>query len=265
MTSRSDTAAAPTDRPDRRTEVREAFLRERGFWAPVFDTILDSDPEFMAAYLDFSAAPWRRGVLEPKVKEFVYIAADAAVQHLHAVGTRNHMRSALAHGATVEEICSVLQITSLLGLQSLHMGVDALRTALAPATPDADTAHGAAPDPDAARPDRAGPGTGSPDGWPDRLAAFDPAGADAARAWRDRVLAASPLEPKVVEFVGIAVNASTCHLNEAATAAHIRAALDAGANSAEIVEVLELVAVLGIHTATMAMPLLQELSEAART
>jgi alkylhydroperoxidase/carboxymuconolactone decarboxylase family protein YurZ len=134
-------------------------------------------------------------------------------------------------------VVSVLQLTSLLGLQSLELGVPVLMSELA--APRGET-----------------PGHEIGEDWLAQLARVDPAGAAATRGWIDGVRAGSPLEPKVVELIGVAVNASTTHLNEAAAARHIRAALAAGATGAEIVEVLELVAVLGIHSATMAVPLL---------
>lgn len=208
-------------------------MRERGFWAPPFEAILQADPDFLQAYLDFSASPWRTGPLEPKVKELVYIAADASVTHLHQAGTRSHVRSALGHGATPQEVVSVLQLVSLLGLQSLELGVRVLLE---------ETGHESPEDEDHL----------------DALARLDPTGSAAARGWVDAVHRLSPLEPKVVELLGVAVNASTTHLNEAATARHVRAALQAGATVPEVVEVLELVSVLGIHTATMAMPILFE-------
>jgi alkylhydroperoxidase/carboxymuconolactone decarboxylase family protein YurZ len=178
----------------RRDAVRETFVRDRGFWAPPFEAILQADAEFLAAYLEFSAAPWRRGPLEPKVKEFVYIAADAAVTHMHAAGMAAHVRSALRHGASRAEIVSVLELTSLMGLQSLELGMPVL-AANCEEPVAGETQQG----------DAAG------DGWLDLLARLDPAGAQATHDWLTTVRSSSPLESKVIELLGVAVNASTTH------------------------------------------------------
>ena len=48
--------------------------------------IIEWDPEFFEHYLNFSAHPWKKGVLPPKVKELIYIAIDAATTHLWEPG-----------------------------------------------------------------------------------------------------------------------------------------------------------------------------------
>jgi alkylhydroperoxidase/carboxymuconolactone decarboxylase family protein YurZ len=111
---------------DRRQELREAFIAERGFWAPPFEAILDADPDFFAAYLELSSVPVRHGFLDPKVREFVLIAVDAATTHLHADGTRAHIRAALRHGATREEIMEVLELATLLGIHTCTLAVPIL-------------------------------------------------------------------------------------------------------------------------------------------
>ncbi|MDR0359591.1 MAG: carboxymuconolactone decarboxylase family protein, partial [bacterium] len=61
---------------------------------------------------------------------------------------------------------------------------------------------------------------------------------------------AGPLPPRVKELIYVAIDASTTHLYEPGLRQHIRNALSHGATSAELMEVLELTSVLGIHTCT---------------
>lgn len=68
----------------------------------------------------------------------------------------------------------------------------------------------------------------------------------------------APLDGAVIELIGVAVNAAATHLHADATRAHVQAALDAGATPAEVAEVLQLVSVLGIHAATLGMPILRD-------
>jgi alkylhydroperoxidase/carboxymuconolactone decarboxylase family protein YurZ len=115
---------------ERRAELKAEFERRRGFWAPIWDQVLDADPEYFSAYLNFSSVPWESATLEPKVKELIYIAIDAATTHLHAAGTRVHIRNALRHGATKAEIMEVLELTTSLGFHSVALGVPILNEEL---------------------------------------------------------------------------------------------------------------------------------------
>lgn len=66
------------------------------------------------------------------------------------------------------------------------------------------------------------------------------------------------LEPKVVEFIAIAVDASCTHMYAPGTRRHIRRALELGATKEEIAAVLQGVSVLGIHTSSLGAPILLE-------
>ncbi|GAA3551720.1 hypothetical protein GCM10022222_39130 [Amycolatopsis ultiminotia] len=115
----------------RQNELREAFVKERGYWNTFWEGLLGLDPEFFEAYLNFSAVPWRKGVLEPKTKELIYTAIDASTTHLYEPGLRQHIRNALGYGATKEEIMEVLELTSVLGIHTCTLGVPVLMEELA--------------------------------------------------------------------------------------------------------------------------------------
>jgi len=66
------------------------------------------------------------------------------------------------------------------------------------------------------------------------------------------------LPRKFKELIYIAINGSTTHLYEPALRQHISNALKAGATKQEILEVLEMTSVLGIHTCTFGVPILAE-------
>ena len=88
--------------------------------------MLRLDADFFEAYLRFSSVPWRNGVLEPKLKELIYIAIDAATTHLYEPGLRQHVQNALGYGATREEIMEVYELTSVLGIHTCTLGVPIL-------------------------------------------------------------------------------------------------------------------------------------------
>jgi alkylhydroperoxidase/carboxymuconolactone decarboxylase family protein YurZ len=113
-----------------RAALKEKFIRERGYWTRVWDYMLEVNPEFFAAYLELSAAPWRTGPLEPKVKELIYIALDASPTHLYEPGLRIHIRNALKQGATREEIFEVLELATTIGIHACTVGLPILREEL---------------------------------------------------------------------------------------------------------------------------------------
>lgn len=111
----------------RRESLKQAFIAKRGYWSPLWDDLLRHSPDYFEAYSAFSAYPWTEGGLEPKVKEFVYIAIDAATHHLFEPGLRIHIRNALGHGASGAEIMTVLQLLSIEGMRSSALGARVLR------------------------------------------------------------------------------------------------------------------------------------------
>jgi alkylhydroperoxidase/carboxymuconolactone decarboxylase family protein YurZ len=120
-----------TESSHRTDQLREAFIKERGYWAPFWDGLLNMDPDFFESYLNFSAVPWRKGVLEPKFKELIYTAIDASTTHLYEPGLRQHIRNALSYGATKEEVMEVLELVSVLGIHTCTVGVPILLEELA--------------------------------------------------------------------------------------------------------------------------------------
>jgi alkylhydroperoxidase/carboxymuconolactone decarboxylase family protein YurZ len=110
----------------RQQELKESFVAARGYWNEFWDGLLALDPDFFEAYLNFSAVPWRKGPLEPKIKELIYVAIDAATTHLYEPGMRTHIRNALAYGATKEEVMEVFELVSVLGIHTCTVGVPVL-------------------------------------------------------------------------------------------------------------------------------------------
>lgn len=93
---------------------------------------------------------------------------------------------------------------------------------------------------------------------------LDPAWTESFMAMGTKPMLAGVLDPKVVEFLAIAVDASCTHLYAPGVRRHIRKALALGATKEEIAAVLQLTSVLGIHTMSLAAPiLLEELAASA--
>lgn len=119
------TEPAPLDAEQER--IKADFTRQRGYWNPTWDELLELDPLLFEAYTAFSSHPWLHGTLTPKMREFVYIAFDTSATHLYRVGLKLHIENALGYGATPQEILEVMEIASVIGMHSVTVGAPILR------------------------------------------------------------------------------------------------------------------------------------------
>ncbi|MGF6998296.1 carboxymuconolactone decarboxylase family protein [Paraburkholderia sp. GAS32] len=92
----------------------------------------------------------------------------------------------------------------------------------------------------------------------DALAELDPVWAEKFMVMGMHTVMSGVLEPKVLEFLAIAVDASCTHMYAPGTRRHIRKALELGATREEIAAVLQAVSVLGIHSSSLGAPILLE-------
>ena len=245
-------------------KLKDEFIAAKGYWADLWDGTLEMAPEFFEAYLEFARVPWRTGVLEPKVKELIFIAVDAATTHLYEPGLRIHMRNAMEQGATRDEIMEVLQLVSVLGLHSVTEGVPALVDEFQKAGRGADVEIPEFDENQNRLKDEFVRTKGYWSDYWDQVLGLTPEFFEAylrlaAVPWETGVL-----EPKVKELIFIAIDASTTHLYERGLRIHIRNAMDQGATREEIMEVLQLISALGIHACTMGVPVLVDELEKAQ-
>ena len=111
---------------ERQLKIKQDFQKGRQSWTSLLDDFLLLDPEWLSAYVDYSTVPWKRGAIEPRIKELIYIAIDAQTSHLYAPGTRFHIRNALAQGATGDQILEVLELVSLIGIHTMVVALPIL-------------------------------------------------------------------------------------------------------------------------------------------
>ena len=105
--------------------------------------------------------------------------------------------------------------------------------------------------------------TGPWDAALEQLREWDPAWAEACvkmttNPWRRGIL-----PRKLVELIGVMLNAQCTSLSPEGTRRHIRAALDAGASREEILFVLKCAALGAIHSCSLGAPILLEEAESA--
>ncbi|MGC3979754.1 MAG: carboxymuconolactone decarboxylase family protein [Steroidobacteraceae bacterium] len=102
----------------RAEQIKTDFKRARGFWPDAWNNSALLAPEFLSAYVDYSALPQQAAHLPDKVREFIYLAVDISPTHFHEVGARAHMSRALQKGATRDEVMEVIEIASLIGFNT---------------------------------------------------------------------------------------------------------------------------------------------------
>jgi alkylhydroperoxidase/carboxymuconolactone decarboxylase family protein YurZ len=241
--------------PHRQT-LKEEFIAARGYWSELWDGVLELSPQYFAAYSAFSSVPWKHGTLPPKIKELIYVAIDASTTHLYNPGTRIHIANALRHGATRDEVMEVLQIVSVLGIHTMSTGLPILIDELR----KSGRGNHVKERPLTAEMDKLKQGFIANRGywnpvW-EQLLQHAPEFFDAYTRLSSVPWQHGTLGPKIRELIYIAIDAATTHLYLPGLRTHIRNALGHGASVAEIMEVLQLTSVLGIHTITEGVPAL---------
>jgi alkylhydroperoxidase/carboxymuconolactone decarboxylase family protein YurZ len=240
----------------RQEAIKDEFIRVRGTWGDTWQAILELDPDFLKAYTDFSAVPWRKNHLDDKVKEFIYIAVDAAATHMYLPGVRQHIKAALKLGATPQEIMEVLELTCTLGIHAMNIGVPILVEVLE----EKGLRSGPAPlDENQERLKAEFTKTrGYWHSFWDEMLELDPEIFDAYTEFSSVPWRTGTLEPKIKELVYIAFDTAATHLYVKGLKLHIENAVGYGATPQEILEVMEIASVLGVHAATSAAPILLE-------
>jgi alkylhydroperoxidase/carboxymuconolactone decarboxylase family protein YurZ len=92
----------------------------------------------------------------------------------------------------------------------------------------------------------------------DQMRALDPQFMEAYLRFREVPHANGPLPPKFKELILVAINAATTHLYAPGVRRHIASAFKAGATREEVLETIELVTIMGIHSCAIAIPILCE-------
>ena len=91
-----------------------------------WDSIAKLSPELFEASVKLIAVPKKKKHLSPKIQQLMSIAVDAASTHLYVPGIQQHIKAALAEGATQAEIVEVIELTGTLGIHACNIGVPLL-------------------------------------------------------------------------------------------------------------------------------------------
>lgn len=240
-------------------EARDQFEAERGAWKwnDTWETILKINPGLLKAYSHMSSKPHRKGTLDAKTKGMIYVAIDASITHLYTTGMGGHIRHGIRDlGITEEEMVEVLAITSTVGGSTWTKAFPVLTDALKLQGEDIKTV----------------PLTDSQkaikehyinlngywdDDWDDILK-LDEEMFDCYVAYLEASLKKGAVDMKTRELILVAVFASPTTLDRDRMKIHLKRAMKLGATKEEILEILEIVCCLGIHSVTVGVPLVNE-------
>jgi alkylhydroperoxidase/carboxymuconolactone decarboxylase family protein YurZ len=121
---------APQPKTNPATPACDA-MRSVGQWNTAWDPFFQLDPAWTDEFFAAAIPMYKSSVMPTKEIELLSIAFDASFTHMYAPGTRRHIKAALAHGATMEEVMEVLKLCVVQGIQAANLAVPILAEELA--------------------------------------------------------------------------------------------------------------------------------------
>ncbi|AOH83311.1 hypothetical protein AWL63_04330 [Sphingomonas panacis] len=234
---------------EEKAAFKQRYIEARGYWVSFNDGLLEHSPEWLEAYLAYSATPAHTGPLSARMRELIYVAVDASATHLFKAGLEIHVRIALAAGCAAGELIEVLQIATMQGIDSVAVGMTTLIEELAVSgrvLPDTPGAPGAM--------ERYGAQHDTQPEWLATMAKLSPAWVVALGDLLETADRTSRLTACERALIRLALAASPTHLYAEGVRAETRRALDLGAAPEEIAQVFQLVAHLGLHACSEGVP-----------
>lgn len=238
--------------------LAEALGNALGMSHPSLSTIARMDPPLATEFATMAQAVRDANVLSVKDQALINVALNAAVVHLNGEMVRAYIAAALKAGATAGEIREVLQLTSVLGIHGTlpgaliltedEGGLDQMRATATPAR------KARAEDSQAAF--EAKRGAMSP-AWV-ACTYHLPALVEAYAGFSGVPWSTQHLSDKMKELVYIAIDLMPQHTHIEGTKVHMGKARANGATDAEINSVLQMIALLGVQTHMLALPILEE-------
>lgn len=208
-----------TPAPDREA-IRADFIRQRGYWRPWTETLLQEHPALVQAYARYAGHPAAHGPLSERQIELLYIALDASGSHLFEPGLRTHMARALAVGVRPAEVFETLHLVAAQGLDGVTQGA-ALLAELCGQPPDDDPLA--------------------------TLRRLDPAYAQAVQDFVALPGPAEGLAPDDRHLIRVALAACFTAHHPGALRHHLQQGLQAGLTPAALLQAIQLGAHLAVH------------------
>ncbi|MFT3972090.1 MAG: carboxymuconolactone decarboxylase family protein [Amaricoccus sp.] len=235
-------------------QLKDKFVGLHGYWTDDLAVALETDADFFGDYLQMAEVALGAEHLDLKIRHLVLIAANAAVTHLNGDAVSQHVGAALDVGATKEEILETLQIASVLGIHSYTEGAPLLLDMLAqsddPKLKDAFPRGEAYQAVKTEFADKRGY-------WNDLLDAMvrtSPEFVMGYTAFSSTPWRKGTLSPMVRELLYVAIDSSTTHLYNPGSRIHGNNALRYGATPEQVLQVMQLVVLIGMQSFLVGTP-----------
>ena len=258
MTSVTTTADNAADNaPAVRERIAEALKDLVGELDPQWQAALDIDHGFVEAYIDLAKVPERKSRLDPVSRALIALAVSASVTTLDPAGIRTAAVQARRAGASRAQALEAVHLVCVLGVHSLVTGFPELASVLEghgehlvgdqPLTQDQLEVK-----------NRLETKRGYWSGMNEMLLRVDQEMFAAYTGYSSHPWIHGDLSPKLRELIYIAIDLSPTHLFTSGVGPHIENAIRYGATAEEIVEALEITALVGISSLRTAAPIIQE-------
>jgi alkylhydroperoxidase/carboxymuconolactone decarboxylase family protein YurZ len=237
---------------------KAAFIKARGYWQPWTEALLRLDPTFLETYAKYAGYPAATGPLSRKMCELIYVALDGSATHLFRPGLALHLRLALESGASVQEIIDVLRLATAQGLDGPTIGVEILTEELTAAGLELSHLQAPLSDEQTALRDAYLARFGD---WPafcEQWLRLDPKYFALMLDLLAAPRTSDGLDDRSRCLISLALNACFTALHPDGVRLQIRRALRLGIDKAEILQVLQMTAHLGVHACAICMPILVE-------
>lgn len=235
-------------------KFKEDYIRSRGYWVPFNDGLLAYAPDYLKQYLAYASVPAETGPLSAKDRELIYVAVDTSTTHMFGQGLGIHVRAALKVGCSPQELIEVMELATAQGLDSVSVGIGIVIEELVKAGMANDTDSRALTAEEAEAKEIFSEKFGSWPVWADQLVRRDLAYFRAMTAIMDGPALTGGLDERSKVLVRFALAAAPTHMSKEMMREHARTAIALGVTEAELIEVLQLVAHLGVHACVIGVP-----------
>lgn len=226
---------------ERRERLRRQYFGRATPWPEDLNGVVEQSPEMLESFLRMSAVPWRRpGVVPARIKQLAYIAIDSLPGLQYAPGVVVHSEGARTAGATGDEIRAAIAIASSTLMESVIAGFQSIVEVDGPSVLDAAASTRLREQFAQLRGD-----------WDPRLDALVDSAPDTFKAYlgflQEVFGSGSPLAALEGELLLLSCLAASWTAGQDTLVFPIARALALGATRAEVSEMIELPAALGLH------------------
>jgi alkylhydroperoxidase/carboxymuconolactone decarboxylase family protein YurZ len=194
--------------------------------------------------------------LSPRMMHLIWVAVDLVVTHIYPDGVGNHVRGAMEHGATAEEVVEVFEIVSTIADRSIDIAfpiiIEEARSA-GIAFPDLDRDLSAE---DAALKARLAEKLGFIPPWIDLALRVAPEFVRAHLAMGHAPDKAGALSPKDRALIYVSIYSSPALIESDALRLHVQQAIRLGAVTQELLDVVQLASGISLHAFMSGVPFL---------